>query len=312
MYLTKREIRELLVLWFDNKDEDGYITTFGIRDALNQGKLKFGNPSKKTKKLYFRYKELANKFQRYCLYNWDFQLIFVTDHYQGLGKKEEMEKMKETAEPIVTNDYGLTKNLVTRILKNHMSRAEVIEKLGISTNTVPNIPSKIRKIKVGNKCLYYTRDVINWTPKNKTGGKIGSQLTCSTCGTKGHNARTCTQKTTKIRSCSVCGKSGHNARTCTEKVQIDEDESRKGQPFQLTDETVYVRGKTYSTPTTINHPEYYNTGSIEVIDAIEDWELDFNAGNVVKYVVRAKHKDNEKEDLEKALWYIQRMFNNLE
>ena len=58
---------------------------------------------------------------------------------------------------------------------------------------------------------------------------------------------------------------------------------------------------------TVNHPPYYNTGSIEVIDAIDDWGLDFSAGNVVKYIVRAAHKDNQQEDLEKAMWYIQRL-----
>ena len=36
----------------------------------------------------------------------------------------------------------------------------------------------------------------------------------------------------------------------------------------------------------VNSPPHYNQGNIEVIDAIEDWGLDFNAGNVVKYVAR--------------------------
>ena len=61
----------------------------------------------------------------------------------------------------------------------------------------------------------------------------------------------------------------------------------------------------------VNHPKHYNPGTIEVIDAIEDWQLDFNEGNIIKYVVRAKRKNNRKQDLEKALWYIQRMLDNL-
>jgi hypothetical protein len=56
----------------------------------------------------------------------------------------------------------------------------------------------------------------------------------------------------------------------------------------------------------VNHPTHYNTGKFEVIDVIEDWRLGFNLGNVVKYVARAEHKGNSQEDLEKALWYIQR------
>lgn len=53
----------------------------------------------------------------------------------------------------------------------------------------------------------------------------------------------------------------------------------------------------------VNHPKHYNIGSIEVIDIIEDWDLNFNVGNVLKYVMRAKHK-NGWEDLEKAKWYL--------
>ena len=59
-------------------------------------------------------------------------------------------------------------------------------------------------------------------------------------------------------------------------------------------------------PNTVHHPAHYNAGSIEVIDAIEAWNLGFNLGNVVKYVVRADHKGNAVEDLRKALWYLQR------
>lgn len=56
----------------------------------------------------------------------------------------------------------------------------------------------------------------------------------------------------------------------------------------------------------VNHPEYYNTGEIEVIDAIEDWKLGFHLGNVVKYIARSGHKGDELEDLRKARWYLDR------
>lgn len=61
----------------------------------------------------------------------------------------------------------------------------------------------------------------------------------------------------------------------------------------------------------INHPPHYADGKIEVIDFIEDKNLNFNLGNVVKYVARAGKKDKSKEleDLEKALWYLQREIN---
>ena len=58
-------------------------------------------------------------------------------------------------------------------------------------------------------------------------------------------------------------------------------------------------------PEPVDHPEYYNQG-IEAIDYIESHNLNFNRGNVVKYLTRAGLKDSEIEDLEKALWYLNR------
>ena len=62
----------------------------------------------------------------------------------------------------------------------------------------------------------------------------------------------------------------------------------------------------------VNHPPHYNQGNIEVIDAIEDWGLDFNAGNVVKYVARHQHKAEPLEDLKKARWYLDRIIEGFE
>ena len=56
----------------------------------------------------------------------------------------------------------------------------------------------------------------------------------------------------------------------------------------------------------VNHPSYYNRGSVEVIDFIENWRLDFVMGSFVKYICRAGYKDNAIQDLEKAKWYIKR------
>lgn len=63
----------------------------------------------------------------------------------------------------------------------------------------------------------------------------------------------------------------------------------------------------------INNPQHYNSGKIEVIDFIEDQSLNFNLGNVIKYVSRAGKKDPEKykEDLEKAKWYLEREIKKL-
>lgn len=56
----------------------------------------------------------------------------------------------------------------------------------------------------------------------------------------------------------------------------------------------------------IDHPRHYNHGTIEAITVIEDWNLNFNLGNAVKYISRADHKENAVEDLKKAVWYLQR------
>lgn len=56
----------------------------------------------------------------------------------------------------------------------------------------------------------------------------------------------------------------------------------------------------------VNHPEHYNKGKFEVIDVIEDWNLNFNLGNAVKYIARCEHKGKKEEDLKKAIWYLER------
>lgn len=63
----------------------------------------------------------------------------------------------------------------------------------------------------------------------------------------------------------------------------------------------------------VDHPDYYSDGKIEVIDFIEDKNLGFCLGNAVKYISRAGKKDKSKEieDLEKASWYIQRRIKEI-
>jgi hypothetical protein len=56
----------------------------------------------------------------------------------------------------------------------------------------------------------------------------------------------------------------------------------------------------------VNHPDHYRGNGIEVIDVIEGFGLGFNLGNAVKYILRAGKKEDECQDLRKALWYIER------
>lgn len=61
----------------------------------------------------------------------------------------------------------------------------------------------------------------------------------------------------------------------------------------------------------INHPSHYTRGKIEVIDFIEDQQLPYHLGNVIKYVARAGYKGDKLEDLKKARWYLDRYINEV-
>lgn len=62
----------------------------------------------------------------------------------------------------------------------------------------------------------------------------------------------------------------------------------------------------------VDHPPHYNQGKFEAIDVIQDWGLDFAEGNVVKYIVRSRHKEDRLEDLKKARWYLDYLIKSLE
>ena len=66
----------------------------------------------------------------------------------------------------------------------------------------------------------------------------------------------------------------------------------------------------------VNHPEHYNQGTIECIDAIEamlSYEefVGYLRGNSLKYRWRFRYK-NGIEDLRKAEWYERRLLKVLE
>ena len=63
---------------------------------------------------------------------------------------------------------------------------------------------------------------------------------------------------------------------------------------------------------TVNHPVHYNKlpSGIECIDVVE-W-FNFNKGNAIKYVWRAGHKNDEIEDLRKAIFYLEAEIDRLQ
>jgi len=62
----------------------------------------------------------------------------------------------------------------------------------------------------------------------------------------------------------------------------------------------------------INHPSHYKGSKFEVIDIIEDFQLDFCMGNAIKYILRCEKKENQAQDLKKAIWYLNRKINQIE
>jgi len=59
----------------------------------------------------------------------------------------------------------------------------------------------------------------------------------------------------------------------------------------------------------INHPKHYTNhpSGIECITITE--HMSFNLGNAIKYIWRADLKGNAEQDLQKAIWYINREIN---
>lgn len=57
----------------------------------------------------------------------------------------------------------------------------------------------------------------------------------------------------------------------------------------------------------VNHPHHYTYAEgLEVIDVIDNFECNYEQGNIIKYVLRYKYK-NGVEDLEKAKWYLEHL-----
>ena len=62
----------------------------------------------------------------------------------------------------------------------------------------------------------------------------------------------------------------------------------------------------------VNHPQHYKTYDVETLDMmIRIWgikeTISFCKLNAFKYRMRAGHKDNAQQDIDKALWYENKM-----
>ena len=62
----------------------------------------------------------------------------------------------------------------------------------------------------------------------------------------------------------------------------------------------------------VSKPQHYTQGDIECIDAIKsalsrEPYIGFLHGNALKYVWRCRLKENPIQDIDKAIWYLEKM-----
>lgn len=63
----------------------------------------------------------------------------------------------------------------------------------------------------------------------------------------------------------------------------------------------------------ITSPDHYQGKSgCQAIDVIENFELNYNLGNVIKYVLRCRKKGELLNDLKKACYYLRREIKSIE
>lgn len=130
------------------------------------------------------------------------------------------------------------------------------------------------------------------------GAGVSKELTCEGCGT------TFIHKKEKAQGrwpkyCPEClPKYSKVPKKKEEAVQTIEEQEVKVVELPITEDV-------------INHPSHYTRGKIEVIDFIEDQQLPYHLGNVIKYIARAGYKGDKLEDLKKARWYLDRYINGV-
>ena len=144
------------------------------------------------------------------------------------------------------------------------------------------------------------------------GEGVSRELTCEACGT------TFIHKKEKAQ-----GRWPKYCPTCAEQLsKPHKKDSKKTEDRHIEDtnaeETIQVptaehMGAMYGNVEhdAVNHPSHYTRGKIEVIDFIEDQQLPYHLGNVIKYIARAGYKGDKLEDLKKARWYLDRYINEV-
>ena len=144
------------------------------------------------------------------------------------------------------------------------------------------------------------------------GGGVSREITCESCG------QTFTHTKEKLvgrwpKYCPTCAeqlsKPYKKDSTKTEERQYEDINAEETIQVPTAEHMDAMYGNVEHDA--VNHPSHYTRGKIEVIDFIEDQQLPYHLGNVIKYVARAGYKGNKLEDLKKARWYLDRYINEV-
>lgn len=127
---------------------------------------------------------------------------------------------------------------------------------------------------------------------------IRKEITCSACGTTFIHTKE-----------TVAGRWPKYCPTCAE--QFSKPYKKKEDPNSKLKQTLQKELDAVQKEDMVNHPPHYTRGKIEVIDFIEDQQLPYHLGNVIKYIARAGHKGDKLEDLKKAQWYLTRYIERI-
>ena len=101
------------------------------------------------------------------------------------------------------------------------------------------------------------------------------------------------------------------------KTMADKElEEKAQQRVQETKDILEAITKPAAAADVVNSPEHYNMLDIEAINLIEmsmtkEEFLGYLKGNVLKYIIRYKHKGKAGEDLDKGKWYLDRLRNKI-
>ena len=93
-------------------------------------------------------------------------------------------------------------------------------------------------------------------------------------------------------------------------------EEKAQQRVQETKDILEAITKPAAAPDAVNSSEHYNMLDVEAINLIEmsmtkEEFLGYLKGNVLKYIIRYKHKGKAGEDLDKGKWYLDRLRNKI-